>query len=85
MDWAAWAPAIISLAVGILIVGGYLATVRDHGRRLNDNDIWHKEKDVKDAAQDNAIARLEAWRDGYNAARVVYGRAFERVKEDERD
>ena len=83
MDWSAWVPAIISLCTGLLIMGGYLSVVRDHGKRLDANDMHHRDIEKHDALQDIAITKLEAWRDGYNAARVVYGRAFEKMHDDE--
>ena len=72
MDWAAWAPAIISLMTGLLILRGYISVVKEHTRRLDAHENIHRETERHDAAQDVAIAKLEAWNDGFGAARDYY-------------
>ncbi len=72
MDWSAWAPAIISLAAAVLVLGGYLAVTREHGRRLDEHDEMHKETEKHDAAQDVALAKLESFNAGFSAARQLY-------------
>ena len=74
IDWANWTPSIISAIIGVLILGGYLSTVREHGRRLNEHDIVHREIEKHDAEQDVALATLKAWQEGYSAARERYDR-----------
>jgi hypothetical protein len=59
---------------GLVILGGYFAVTRDHGRRLNEHDVVHREIEKHDAAQDVALATLQAWQDGYSAARERYDR-----------
>jgi hypothetical protein len=76
IDWAAWVPAIISLCAALLVVGGYLAVVRDHGRRLDEHDALHKETEKHDAEQDIALAKLESWQAGYSGARERYDKAI---------
>ena len=72
MDWAAWAPAIISLMAALIVIGGYLAVVREHGKRLDDHDTLHKETEKHDAEQDVALAKLQSWNEGFGAARQYY-------------
>jgi hypothetical protein len=76
IDWAAWAPALISLLTGLILLGGYLAVIREHGRRLDDHDELHKETEKHLGAQDVALAKLEAWKDGYSAARATYDKTL---------
>jgi hypothetical protein len=77
-------------------MGGYLSVVRDHGKRLDEHDTVHREIEKHDAKQDIALTKLEAWLDGYNAARVVYDsaynlrppraiRTFKKVRDDEEE
>lgn len=75
IDWAAWLPAIITLLTGAIILGGYFAVVREHGRRLDEHDLLHKEAEKKDNLQDVALAKLEAFNAGFSAARDRYDRA----------
>lgn len=72
IDWAAWAPAIMTLCTCLLLVGGYLAVIREHGKRLDVHDGLHKETEKHDAQQDIALAQLQAWQSGYSAARERY-------------
>jgi hypothetical protein len=76
IDWNGWIPAIISLITALIILGGYLAVVREHGRRLDEHDLLHKETEKHDAQQDVALAKLEAWKDGYSAARATYDKTM---------
>ena len=72
MDWAAWAPAIISLGTGLVVFGGYLTVLKDHTRQLAEHAAMHKETERHDTVQDVAIAKLEAWNEGFSAAREYY-------------
>lgn len=74
MDWTAWAPAIISLCASLVMLGGYLAVLREHGRRLDEHDTLHKEIEKHDAAQDVALAGLEQFNKGFSTARAIYER-----------
>ena len=70
-SWTAWAPTIVS---GLIFVGGYLAVVREHSRRLNRHDERHDETAEHDARQDLALMELQAWNKGFSAARERYER-----------
>jgi hypothetical protein len=68
MGLAAWGPTIVAAITMIFTAGLMVEKLRDvgrkqseHGTRLNGHD-----KDIQVA--NIAIAKLEAWRDGYNAA-----------------
>ena len=74
MDFAAWAPTFTSIAASLIMLGGYMAVIRDHGRRLDGHDEQHKETEKHDAAQDVALAELQAFNRGFSAARQIYDR-----------
>lgn len=58
---ALWAPTIISVISALIFGGGLVQRVRDHGKLLEKHT-----KEITINALD--IAKLNAWRDGYNAA-----------------
>ena len=83
-----WITAAISIATGFMVVGGYLTIIKDHGKQLDelrdlhnelrkDNETAHKLIDTHDALQDIALAKLESWQSGFNAARAFF---FDRNK-----
>lgn len=62
MNFAAWAPAIITAITCVFIAGQYRQTISDHSRRLDGLDL--KVDDLSDR-----MTASEAWTEGYNAAR----------------
>ena len=75
-DPSALVSAIVSLITAALVLGGYFNIIKDHGKRLDDHDDLHKETEKHDALQDVALAKLEAWKDGYSAARATYDKTL---------
>lgn len=78
-----WITAAISIATLLIIVGGYVMVIKEHGRELEElkvlhidlrkeNDAAHRQIDSHDAAQDIALAKLESWQNGFNAARAFF-------------
>jgi hypothetical protein len=67
-SWIAWGPTLVSIGTALVIAGGYLFTTKEHSRRLKEHDDKFIEVDARNNLQDVALAKLEAWRDGYNAA-----------------
>lgn len=68
MNWSAWAPSLISVATAIFIAGMMYSKQKDHDEQLLSHDKRFERIEAKDSLQDVALAKLEAWRDGYNAA-----------------
>lgn len=73
MNPAEWVSAAVSAATGLVVLGGYFAVVREYGKRLDLHDELHKETQEHNAKQDVALAKLEAWQDGYRTAALRYG------------
>ena len=71
-DLAVWGPTIVSGVIALLAIGGYVAVIKDHGKRLDDHDELHKETEKHDALQDVSIAKLEAFNSGFSTARAIY-------------
>jgi hypothetical protein len=72
LEWAAWGPTIVSIVTCIFFAGVLWSNQNDHAKRLDNHDELHKETQDHDSKQDIALAKLEAWKDGYGAARAVY-------------
>jgi len=68
MGLAAWAPTIVAGITMIFTAGLLVEKLRDVGRTQNSHGVRLDglDKELQTAAI--AIAKLEAWRDGYNAA-----------------
>lgn len=58
---ALWAPTLVSIVMGLVFGGGVIQRVKDHGKILEKHT-----DEINTNALD--IAKLNAWRDGYNAA-----------------
>lgn len=69
MHWDVWAPTIVTL-LGVIFLAGQVTgrikdqenTIKSHNDRLNDHDGRLGDLDV-------AVAKAEAWREGYNAGK----------------
>ncbi len=73
MDFSAWGPTLATVVCWIFFGGIAYNKLQDHGKRLDGHDEILKEVEKHDTEQDVALAKLEAWRDGYNAAKVTIG------------
>jgi hypothetical protein len=80
MDWAAWGPTIVSIITAVFIAGMMYGKQKDHTKLLDE----HTEKfELVDNEFDKVktriglgeieLAKLQAWRDGYNAATSKHG------------
>lgn len=58
---ALWAPTVVSAIIGLIVGGGFLQSVKD----LKKTSAQHT---VEININTLDIAKLNAWRDGYNAA-----------------
>lgn len=73
MNWSAWAPTLVTVIMAIFVAGKIYSKQEDHDERLKDHDERFEQISVRDSLQDVALAKLEAWRDGYNAATSKHG------------
>jgi hypothetical protein len=66
--WAAWGPTIVAFVTMVFTAGLLVGKLRDLGKTQDQHtgQIGDLDRDVR--AQAISIAKLEAWRDGYNAA-----------------
>lgn len=86
IEWAAWGPTIVTALTCIFFAGVMWNKTTNVEKRVDQHDDKfdsHEEKFKDDknemdliksaaALQATAIGRLEAWRDGWNAARATY-------------
>jgi hypothetical protein len=79
MDWAAWGPTIVSFITCIFFAGVVYSRQNSHSEKLKEHtDVLGDHKKEMDLIKQNAgndrtrIAMIEAWRDGWNAARATY-------------
>jgi hypothetical protein len=68
MDWAAWGPTIVSLITAIFIAGMMYGKIKDHDGHLAKHDVELDTMLTRLNFGEIEIAKLQAWRDGYNAA-----------------
>jgi hypothetical protein len=68
MDWAAWGPTVVSLVTAIFIAGMLYGKINDHDKHLVKHDEDFGSVFVRLSAGEVEVAKLQAWRDGYNAA-----------------
>lgn len=66
---AAWMPAIITVLTAIFIAGQITGRIKDQEKTLARHD--HQLGEHEDRLNDHSvkIAKNDAWRDGYNAAK----------------
>ena len=81
MDWAAWGPTIVSAITCIFFAGIVYQRQNNHADHLKEHDeIFQDQKRELELIKGNAsfqavkIGMLEAWRDGYAAAKAAYDR-----------
>ncbi len=68
MNFALWGPTIVSVVVMIFTAGLLVGALRNETKRNDGQDGRLDGHDEKIELAALSIARLEAWRDGYNAA-----------------
>ena len=68
MDLATWAPTLVSVATGIFIAGAIYGKQKDHTKKLEDHEEKIDHLGVRLNESEIEIAKLQSWRDGYNAA-----------------
>jgi hypothetical protein len=77
MDWAAWGPTIVSLITAIFIAGMMYGKIKDHDGHLSKHDGELGNVLIRLSAGEIEVAKLQAWRDGYNAAAARKGHCEE--------
>lgn len=68
VDWNSWGPTLISVATGLIMVGSLFAKVGNHEKKLSDHDKKISDLEKTEGLQNVALAELQAWRAGYEAA-----------------
>jgi hypothetical protein len=68
MNWPAWGPTIVAVVTAIFMLGQITGRIRDQETTLVNHNGRLDDHDEKLTDQAVAIAKLEAWREGYNAA-----------------
>lgn len=83
MDWAAWGPTIVSFITCIFFAGIVYQRQNAHADKLKEHDENFQDQKrelelIKSTASLQAvkIGMLEAWRDGYAAAKAAYDRTL---------
>ena len=78
INWAAWAPTVVTVVTCIFLAGviwnTYGMTLREHTEHLKMHDKLHEEAREKNQAQDVALVRLEEYQKGFAAAQSTYER-----------
>ena len=69
---AAWGPTIVTVVCWIFFAGIMWQKIFNAEKRLDDHDEQHQTSRSQIAQQGIEIAKLNAWRDGYNSARTLY-------------
>jgi hypothetical protein len=69
MNWAAWGPTIVSVVAMIFTAGLMLGKLRGHDSTLGEHRTWLLGHDADLRDHGERLARSEAWRDGYAAAK----------------
>lgn len=69
MNWAAWGPTIVATVTMIFTAGMLVARVANQDKRLDDHGQQLDTHEGRLNEHAVAIAKAEAWREGYNAAR----------------
>jgi hypothetical protein len=67
MDWAAWGPTLVAIITAVFIAGQVSGRIKDQEKTLVEHHGRLDEHDVKLETHGNAITRMEAWKEGYNA------------------
>jgi hypothetical protein len=72
MDWAAWGPTIVSIITCFFFAGVLYSNQNNHDKHLTEHDFQLDEhtRDLTDHAV--KLGKLEAWKEGYAAARSTY-------------
>jgi hypothetical protein len=72
MDWAAWGPTIVALATCVYFAGILRNRQDTSAKRLDAHDKQLDDHTKDLTSHSVKIGMLEAWRDGWSAARTVY-------------
>lgn len=67
MNWAAWGPTIVAVVTMIFTAGALVGRIRDQETTLVDHHDRLDGHDTKLESHAIAIAKMESWKEGYNA------------------
>ena len=71
-ELAAWAPTLVSVIAGLLFVGMIYGKHGSNTERIDGHDREIDKLHVRVGDTEVEIAKLTAWRDGYNAAVAIH-------------
>lgn len=68
MNWAEWGPTVVSIITAVFISGMIYGKVKDHEKKICNLDMEVEAIKVRIGLGEVELAKLQSWRDGYNAA-----------------
>jgi hypothetical protein len=68
VNWEAWGPTIVTVVMWVFMAGMLYNTVKDHGNKIAKLDTEVDSIKVRVGLGEVELAKLQSWRDGYNAA-----------------
>jgi hypothetical protein len=68
MIWESWGPTLVSVITAIFMAGMMYGKIKDHGEHLARHDTEIEDVKTRLGAGEIEVAKLQSWRDGYNAA-----------------
>jgi hypothetical protein len=71
MIWEAWGPTLVSIITAFFMAGMMYGKVKDHDRYLARHDTEIEDVKIRLGASEIEVAKLQSWRDGYNAATAL--------------
>jgi hypothetical protein len=75
MDWAAWGPTLVSIITCIFFAGVLFSKQIDNTAHLKEHDVQLEDHTKELHQQSVKIGMIEAFQQGYAAARAVYDKS----------
>lgn len=70
MDWAAWAPTLVTTVGVIFGAGSIFGRIKDQEKTIKSHHDRLEDHDDKIDKLGNRMTASEAWKEGYNAGRT---------------
>lgn len=74
IDWSAWAPTGIVVGAALLNHGQLIGRIKNQEMALSEQHVRLDLHDTKLESHAIAIAKLESWKEGYNAGVARVGK-----------
>lgn len=68
MNWEAWGPTIVSIVTAVFMAGMLYGKLKENSEKIDNLDTEMESIKVRVGLGEIELAKLQAWRDGYNAA-----------------